>query len=156
MASPITASPMKSKVLIADDDPSVRQALGNVLVTEGYRVAMTASGDEALQRLLTDGPFDLMLLDLNMPGKSGWDTFERATMLNPLLPVLIITARPDQQALATAAGVSALAEKPLDLDKLLHTIRELIDEPAVNRLQRLAGRQQCLRQVAPRIPTASD
>jgi len=132
---------MKHKLIITDDDPSVRLALGNLLDREGYQVAMAASGDESLARLLQEGPFDLMLLDLNMPGKSGWDTFERVTALNPLLPVLVITARPDQEALAKAAGVSALAEKPLDLPHLLGTIRELITEPPVNRLRRLAGRQ---------------
>ena len=139
---------MKHKVIITDDDPSVRLALGNLLDREGYEVAMTASGDEALTRLLEEGPFDLMLLDLNMPGKSGWDTFERVTVLNPLLPVLVITARSDQQSLAKAAGVSALAEKPLDLPHLLGTIRELITEPSVNRLRRLAGRQVTWRQLA--------
>lgn len=143
---------MKPKVIITDDDPSVRAALGNLLATEGYQVVLTASGDEALLRLLSDGPFDIMLLDLNMPGKSGWDTFERVTAFNPLLPILIITARPDQQLLATAAGVSALAEKPLDLVKLLRTIRELVEEPALNRLRRLAGRQPRLRQLPPKQP----
>ncbi len=135
---------MKHKVIIADDDPSVRQALGNLLDREGYQVVLTASGDEALQRLLMDGPFDIMLLDLNMLGKSGWDTFERVTSLNPLLPVLIITARPDQRALARAAGASGLAEKPLDLPQLLGTIHDLIAEPPFNRLRRLAGRQRSL------------
>ena len=136
---------MKPKVIITDDDPSVRQALGHVLDEEGYQVVTAASGDEALQRLVTDAPFDLMLLDLNMPGKSGWDTFERVTALNPLLPIVLITARSDQQALARAAGVSALAEKPLDVAQLIATIRELIAEPPFNRLRRVAGRQRSLR-----------
>ncbi len=136
---------MPHKLIITDDDPSVRQALGDLLVSEGYQVVLTASGDDALQRLVMDGPFDLMLLDLNMPGKSGWDTFERVTGLNPLLPVLLITARPGQEFLARAAGVSALAEKPLDPPHLLATIHELITEPPLNRLRRLAGHQRLLR-----------
>lgn len=145
---------MKHKVIITDDDPSVRLALGNLLDAEGYHVVLTASGDEALQRLMVDGPFDVMLLDLNMPGKSGWDTFERVTALNPLVPVLIITARPDQQHLALAAGASALAEKPLDLPELLTTIRDLIAEPPFIRLQRLAGAQRSLRRLEPGKRTA--
>lgn len=136
---------MKPKVLITDDDPAVRQALGHVLDEEGYQIVLAASGDEALQLLVADGPFDIMLLDLNMAGKSGWDIFERVTALNPLLPVVLITARSDQHALARAAGASALAEKPLDVAHLLETIRELIAEPPFNRLRRVAGRQRSLR-----------
>ena len=146
---------MKHKVIITDDDPSVRQALGNLLDHEGYQVAMTASGEEALTRLVSEGPFDLMLLDLNMPGHNGWDTFERVTALNPVLPVLLITARSDQQARARAAGVSALAEKPLDLPHLLGTIRDLIAEPPVNRLRRLAGRESSLRHLHAQSPASA-
>ena len=57
---------------------------------------------------------DLLLLDLNLPLKSDWDVFERVTVLNPFLPIIIITGRDKQRDLAAAAGVSALMEKPLD------------------------------------------
>jgi DNA-binding response OmpR family regulator len=76
---------------------------------------------------------------LNLPGKSGWDTFERLTAENPLLAVIIITARSNQLFTALGAGVGALLEKPLDFPKLLQTIRRLLAEPAEARLARMAG-----------------
>lgn len=136
---------MPHKVLITDDDPAVRLALAQVLDEEGYHVVTAASGEEALRRLIEEAPFDMLLLDLNLSGKNGWDTFERVTAVNPLLPVVLITARSDQHALARAAGASALVEKPCDVARLIETIRELIDEPPMNRLRRVAGRQRSLR-----------
>ena len=91
---------------------------------------------------------DLLLLDLNLPLKSGWDVFERVTALNPLLPIIIITGRDKQRDPAAAAGVSALMEKPLDVPLLLRTIAELLEEPAENRLKRLAGAEHSLRYFA--------
>ena len=84
--------------------------------------------------------FDLVLLDLNMPGKSGWDTFERLTTENPLLAIIIITARPNQLFTAVGAGVGALLEKPLDFPKLLETVTRLLAEPEESRLERIAGK----------------
>jgi DNA-binding response OmpR family regulator len=80
-----------------------------------------------------------VILDLNMPGKSGWDTFERLTAEHPLLAVIIITARSNQLFTALGAGVGALLEKPLDFSKLLQTIHRLLAEPAESRLARMAG-----------------
>jgi DNA-binding response OmpR family regulator len=86
----------------------------------------------------------LLLLDLNLPSRSGWDAFERFTALNPLLPVIIITGRDRQYELAEGAGVGALMEKPLDVPLLLKTIADLIAEPAELRLKRLTGREHSL------------
>jgi DNA-binding response OmpR family regulator len=84
---------------------------------------------------------DLVLLDLNMPGPSGWDTFEHLTSRDPLVAVIIITARSQQLFTAVNAGVGALLEKPLNIPKLLKTIRDLLAESPEARLARLAGKQ---------------
>jgi len=84
---------------------------------------------------------DLVLLDLNMPVKNGWDTFERLTAANPLVPVIVITGRPNQLFTAVGAGVGALLEKPLDIPRLLQTVSALLTESVEVRLARLAGRQ---------------
>ena len=54
-----------------------------------------------------------------MPVKSGWDTLERLTTINPLLPIIVITARSDAYSVAMATGVAALMQKPLDIPLLL-------------------------------------
>jgi DNA-binding response OmpR family regulator len=130
---------MKRKLLLVDDDPSVRKMLGRLLIAEGYQVLPAANGQEALD-LAAATEIDLVLLDLNLPVKNGWDTFERLTSENPIVPIIIITARPNQLFPALAAGVGALMEKPLDFPKLLETIRGLLDEPMEERLARLAGK----------------
>ena len=130
---------MKTKILLVDDDPGVREMLGRVLEDQGYLVLPAGNGCDALD-LAAATDIDLVLLDLNLPLKNGWDTFERITTDNPLMPVIIITARPNQIFPALAAGAGALMEKPLDFPKLLETIRALLNETPQMRLARMAGR----------------
>jgi len=133
-------SAARKTLLLVDDDSSVREMIGRVLASEGHRVLCAANGAEALG-LAEANPIDLVLLDLNMPVKNGWDTFERLTAADPLLAVIIITARPNQFFTALGAGVGALLEKPLDFPTLLQTVSGLLAESAELRLARLAGKQ---------------
>jgi two-component system phosphate regulon response regulator OmpR len=127
-------------ILLVDDDSSVREMVGRVLLGEGYRVLFAANGPDALAIAATVA-IDLVLLDLNMPGPSGWDTFERLTSRDPLIAVIVVTARSQQLFTAVNAGVGALLEKPLNIPNLLKTIRELLAESPEARLARLAGKQ---------------
>jgi CheY-like chemotaxis protein len=135
---------MKAKILLADDDEEVLAALNAVLQSEGYEVIVAKDGREAIERF-HQGHVDIALLDLNMPVKGGWETFGRLTTIHPLLPVIVITARPDQYPLAVAAGVGALMEKPLDLPLLLQAIEDLLVEPVENRLSRITGKRPITR-----------
>ena len=135
---------MKTKILVLDDDAQIRLSLSKLLHAEGYEVLLAADGQEALEQF-DPAEIDLLLLDLSLPLKSGWDVFERMTAINPLLPIIIITGRDGQRDLAAAAGVGALMEKPLDIPLLLTTITELLAESVENRLRRLAGVEETLR-----------
>lgn len=126
------------KVLVVDDDVSVRESVSKVLREEGYEVVLAADGNVALKQFAAH-QIDLLLLDLGLPIKQGWDVFEQITTENPLIPVIIITGQADQYRMAVAAGVGALMEKPLDALHLLHTMRELLTEPQAVRLHRLCG-----------------
>jgi DNA-binding response OmpR family regulator len=139
----------RKRILVVDDDASVREMLGRVLAGEGYRVMAAANGAEALE-IAAANPIDLVLLDLNLPGQSGWDTFEGLTMKNPLLAVIIITARSNQLFTALGAGVGALLEKPLDFQELLEAVSRLLAEPDEARLARMAGRAGDFHHTAPR------
>ena len=136
----MTLTAQKRCVLLVDDDPAVRESLSQVLQEENYAVFPAANGGAALVIAQTKS-IDLVLLDLNMPEKSGWDTFAELTMDNPLLPILVITARPNQLFTALAAGVDALLEKPLDVPELLGTIEELLRESPEQRLARRVGKK---------------
>src|SRR5436190_17382223 len=82
-------------VLIADDDSFVRGSLAAVLESEGFVVDEAHNGIEAVTRAIEHPP-DLVLLDLNMPHWDGWTAFSRLDRITPLLPVIVITARPNQ------------------------------------------------------------
>src|SRR5688500_10850656 len=109
------------EVLVIDDDPDIREALGDVLGDAGYRVATASDGTEALQYLRTHEAPCVILLDLLMPGMNGWD-FRAAQNEDHALaniPVVVITAaRADRNSL----GASALFQKPIDLERLLPAV----------------------------------
>ena len=136
--------PRKKTLLAVDDDPQIRESLHKMLRAEGYEVVLAADGPEGLAKFNPE-KIDLVLLDLSLPGKGGWDVFERITFINPLLPVIIITGRENQYDTAVAAGAGALMQKPLDVSFLLRTIAELLVEPPETRLERLAGQHDSLR-----------
>jgi len=117
----------------------VRDSLNDVLLAEGYLIIPAEDGQQALD-LANKSPVDLVLLDLNMPVKNGWDTFERLTAEHPLIPIIIATARPNQLFTALNAGEGALLEKPMDIRTLLQTMEKLLAESAEQRLARLAGK----------------
>lgn len=137
--SPSSPKPSsEKKILLVDDDQGVRETLGRVLMSEGYRVTVAADGREAATRFFKNR-FDLVLLDLNMPNKNGWDTFHFMNTVNPMQPVIVITARSNQYEQAQRMGVDALMEKPLDLPLLLRTVHDLLAEPESERTRRLTN-----------------
>jgi len=129
---------VKEKVLIVDDDASVRESLRKVLADAGYEVALAADGREAAEQFEA-GHVDLVLLDIGLPVKNGWETVECITNHAPTLPIIVITGQANQHDMAVAAGVGALMEKPLEVNELLNTMQTLLTEPVGRRLLRLCG-----------------
>jgi two-component system response regulator MprA len=115
------------KILLADDDAGVRETLGRVLETEHYAVTLAKTGRDAAAKFFADLP-DLVLLDLNMPDRDGWDVFGLMHQTHPLVPVVVITAMSQQSKRASECGIDALMEKPLNLPLLLATIADLLAE----------------------------
>ena len=134
-------------ILLADDDSMVRAALTAVLESEGYVVDQAQDGREAVTRAVRQPP-DLVLLDLNMPHVDGWAAFSQIEHFRPLVPVIVITARPRQYSEASRLGVDALMEKPLDIPVLLRAIRKLIYEPESRRITRVTDRDFTTRYLA--------
>ena len=140
--SPVQISePMKrqKEILVVDNDPSIRTMLKRVLAEEGYSVRSAANGAAALQ-VAHAVPPDLVLLDLKLREENGWDVFRRLTRKWPLLPVAVVTARPNQLFTSLAAGVGALLEKPFQIPKLVQTINHLLRESAESRAARRSGK----------------
>ena len=115
------------RILVVDDDNAVRESLASVLESEGYLVSEAVSGMEAVSRAIEDYP-DLVLLDLNMPHCDGWTAFGLLDKVTPLVPVIVITARPNQYETAVRLGVDAFMEKPLNIPILMRTVKHLTTE----------------------------
>ena len=113
-------------ILVVDDDEAVRTGLRCVLVSEGYDVRVACDGREAVQELASTRT-DLILVDMNMPVQNGWATIAGLRSIKPHVPIIIITARPDQLRAARAAGLE-LMEKPLDLPVLMERIAALLQK----------------------------
>lgn len=121
-------SPNSSRrcILVVDDDPVVRQMLARVLVESGYDAVPAATGDEALRALAALGSVDVALVDVELPGESGWTTLATMRRQVPALRALIITAWPHQQQAARAAGALGCFEKPIDFPELLKAIERAL------------------------------
>lgn len=106
-------------VLLVDDDDLVRASVRRMLGLHGAEVTDCDSGQEALDRLAAGEAFDLVLLDMNMPGLSGAQTLVRIRELRPELPVILATGLPDEAA-AAAQSTSAVVvlEKPFRAEQL--------------------------------------
>jgi DNA-binding response OmpR family regulator len=124
------------RILLADDDPGIRELLGRVLESEHYGVTFAKTGREAAAKFVSDPP-DLVLLDLNMPDKDGWAAFRLMDAAHTLIPIIVITARPNQHPQAVQLGVDAFMEKPLNLPVLLEVIQKLLAETDAERTRRL-------------------
>ena len=126
---------MKKRILIVDDDISLRNELMELLKKADYDVAVAADGSEAIDRY--SEPLDLLLLDVNMPGRDRWAAFEYITRMNPCVATILTSKLGDQFPIASGVGAGALLEKPLDPEELLRVVEELLAEPRVNhRLRR--------------------
>jgi CheY-like chemotaxis protein len=133
----------RTKILLIDDDLMVRQALGQVLTAENYQVVPAANRHEALHEV-GQQPIDIVLLDLNPRTESGWETLQRLTALQPHLPVVAMTARPEHESNSSRAqAVHALLEKPLSLSILLQVLNELASQtPTPRRCSHTSDRSQ--------------
>jgi CheY-like chemotaxis protein len=110
------------KILVIDDEPMVRDAVGRVLSSEGYDVAFAHDGAEAISRLSGDPP-DAILLDLMMPGMNGRQFLTALrTDLGLSLPVVVMTAVHGLGQRAISLGATDVVEKPFDMDELLNKV----------------------------------
>ena len=138
---------MKLKLLVIDDDHSVRESLKKLLETEHYDVHPARDAVDALDHFRSN-PTDLVVLDLNLGTDDGWKVFHTMAELNPFVPTVIITAEFDQRERAVAAGVEALIEKPIDVPVFLKIISDLLAETSEQRLERVCGNEEYCRYVA--------
>jgi two-component system KDP operon response regulator KdpE len=117
----------QGKLLLVDDEPSIRRALRTVLGTLGFDIAEAATGEHALL-LLRASDFDAVLLDINMPGRGGIDACREIRRQFPRLAVLMLTVRDheDDKVSALDAGADDYVTKPFPIRELVARVRAAV------------------------------
>ena len=115
------------KILLLEDDPPLAETLIELLSDEGYEVTWVKDGESALD-VTFDKSFDLMLLDVNVPGLNGFSTLKSLREAANDTPAIFISSLDDLNSLAKGfeAGANDYVKKPFDIDELLIRIQALI------------------------------
>jgi DNA-binding response OmpR family regulator len=128
---------MTKRILIVEDDAGLARVLGDNLTFEGFQVEVVSDGNRALQAARAFGP-DLVLLDLMLPGKSGFELC-RVWREGARIPIVMLTARADRKDKLTGLklGADDYVTKPFDLEELIARIHAVLrrTRPSIQRLQ---------------------
>ncbi|GJM34503.1 MAG: sigma-54-dependent Fis family transcriptional regulator [Saprospiraceae bacterium] len=118
-----------ARILVVDDEQSIRRTLRDILEFEKYEVEEAADGVECLVKL-KKGKFDALILDIKMPQMDGMEALDRIQLLAPDTPVIMISghANIDTAVDAVKRGAFDFISKPPDLNRLLITIRNALDK----------------------------
>ena len=112
------------RILIADDEPSVRDSVGYALAQEGFEVTPAVDGEDADAKLVDSVPFDLLILDIMMPGRSGLDIC-RDVRARSAVPIIILTAKDAEvdKVVGLEVGADDYVTKPFSVRELLGRVR---------------------------------
>lgn len=122
----------KTNILIVDDEIDLLETLGDIFESKGYNVTMVEDGNKALE-LLRKKYFDIILMDLKMPGISGVESFKEVKNLHPSAAIIMMTAGSVREEIkgAMGAGVDAVVDKPFNVKKLVATIESILERPLI-------------------------
>ena len=158
---------MKPRILVVDDEASIRDTLRMILEYEGYDVIQAATGEDAVRMIEREAP-DLVFLDIKMGGMDGLEALQKIRQSNESLPVVIISGHGTVSTAveATKLGAFDFIEKPLASERVLVTIRNALDQGrlkdenrslkrAVEARHQMVGESPALRQIWDAIKRAS-
>src|SRR5690349_17334208 len=136
-----------SRILVVDDEPHIADGLRFNLEAEGHDVTVTHDGEQALDLLVRDQlPVDVVILDVMLPGKDGFETAAELRAAGQYVPILMLTARgrPDDVLRGFESGADDYLPKPFELAILLARVRSLLrrsgwTRPAEGSAGRTAG-----------------
>lgn len=119
------------KILIIDDEPGITNLVKTILTGEGFEVEQGNNSEEA-ECFLRDDCFDLIILDLMMPGVSGWDLYDhiRTTKAHEDVPVIILSARIREKEIQDALQLRRVSDyitKPFSVDDLLARVNRALE-----------------------------
>src|SRR5688500_17815611 len=159
--------PVKSRILVVDDEAEIRRSVRMILEYDGYDVLEASSGPEGVALAEKESP-DLIFLDVKMPGMDGLEALQRIKAANDALPVVIISGHGTVSTAveATKLGAFDFIEKPLASERVLVTIRNALDQTrlvdenrslkrAVEARHQMVGESVSLRQIWDAIKRAA-
>lgn len=117
----------EKRILVVDDEASIRDLCARVLSRAGFTVATAGNGTEGLKKLREE-TFDLVISDIRMPDISGLEVLEHAKRRYPSISVVLITGfgTPEALARAKASGADKILTKPFNPIELLTTVKEVL------------------------------
>ena len=132
------------RILLAEDDVSMRRALTHVLESDGYQVVPANTAVEAAAQFWARPP-DLALLDLNAVAQDEWWAVDEICAADPVLPIiLIVRGSVERRERAMRLGADALFEQPFDFPILLDTIARFMAQPGGARVARMSRKPSAL------------
>jgi two-component system, OmpR family, response regulator RegX3 len=129
------------RILVADDEPSVRESVGYALGQEGFEVTIATDGDDADEKLGTgEVPFDLLVLDIMMPGRSGLDLCRDVRGRSPV-PIILLTAKDAEvdKVVGLEVGADDYVTKPFSVRELLGRVRAQLRRRELDRASTVEG-----------------
>ena len=120
---------MKSKVLVVDDEPFMRESISAFLKEYGYTVIISHNAIDAMQKLKEEDNIEIVLTDIKMPGISGIELLEKIHSINPERPVILMTAYAELDTAVNAVrkGAFDFLIKPYKPEYLLHTVEKAVN-----------------------------
>ena len=118
-----------ASILIIDDEKAIRKTLSEILSYEGYKIDEAADGEEGLKKF-TSAAYDVVLCDIKMPKMDGIEFLEKARLINPDVPVVVISGHGNIETAVEAVkkGAFDYISKPPDLNRMLITLRNALDK----------------------------
>ena len=126
---PETSEIQQARILVVDDQPANVLLLERMLAGAGYTSVTSTLDPKAVQKLHQEHHYDLILLDLQMPGMDGFEVMEglKTIATDGYLPVLVITAQPDHKLRALKAGAKDFVAKPFDVAEVLTRVHNMLE-----------------------------
>jgi signal transduction histidine kinase/ActR/RegA family two-component response regulator len=118
----------QARVLVIDDEDSIRDILSRILETKGHQVVVASNGEEGIERFKSE-PFDLVFTDLGMPKLSGWDVGKAIKGINPKIPIAMITGwgvELDKEKLKES-GIDLIVSKPFNFNQVIRAVSEAME-----------------------------
>ncbi len=122
-----TQTPVNYRMLIVDDDPDIATALQDYFEINDYDVTVAHDGEQALEQMRSE-PFDIVLLDVMLPNKSGFEVLKEARSAGIDHPVLMLTARGEKENVLQGFGLGAedYITKPFNADELAARVKAIL------------------------------